>query len=148
MHKLQNYGAAAVMIGRGAKGRPWLFRDCLAAWEGRETTPVTVDERLVVAIRHARLLAEMAESKAPFMLRSVLMWYTKGLHGASEFRARICREENLETQIGLLIECVETHKLEETQCGIYAAPAQVAYCESYAHKHEPFYTCRLGPFSK
>ncbi|UQZ91052.1 tRNA dihydrouridine synthase DusB [Deltaproteobacteria bacterium Smac51] len=117
LHRLRNYGVAAVMIGRGAKGRPWLFRQCLAAWRGEEVTPATLDERLETAIRHARLLAEAVGGKAPYMLRTVLMWYTKSLHGASEFRARICREENLETQISLLTECVERHKAAEAAGG-------------------------------
>ncbi len=116
LHKLQNFGAAGVMIGRGAKGRPWLFRECLAAWRGEPCPEITLDERVAAAVRHARLLAESVGAKAPYMLRTVLMWYTKGLHGASEFRAKICREENLENQIGLLFECAERHR-------------QVAYCE-------------------
>lgn len=109
--KLKKYGAQAVMIGRAAKGRPWLFRQCLALWRG-EPAPaeITLDERLAVAARHARLLAASAGPKAPFMLRTVLMWYTKGLNGAAEFRARLCREENLETQLELLHQCVEHHR--------------------------------------
>ncbi len=108
--KLRNYGAAAVMIGRGAKGRPWLFRQCLALWRGEPEPEITLDERLAVAARHARLLAESVGHKAPFMLRTVLMWYTKGLSGAAEFRGRLCREENLEIQLELLHQCVAQHR--------------------------------------
>jgi tRNA-dihydrouridine synthase len=43
-------------------------------------------------------------ARAAFKLRTVLMWYAKGWPGAAEFRARICREENLEIQLGLLAE--------------------------------------------
>lgn len=128
IERLNNYGATAVMIGRGAKGRPWLFRECLAAWRDEPSPEVTLDERLAVATRHARLLFEMVGLKAPFMLRTVLMWYTKGLYGSSEFRARICREENLETQIALLIECVEQHRAETARLGA-GAPHLVSSCE-------------------
>ena len=113
--KLRNYGAKGVMIGRGAKGRPWLFRQCLALWRGGEIPEITLEERLATAERHARLLFESVGHKAPFMLRTVMMWYTKGLRGAAEFRARLCREENLENQIRLLHECVEHHRLESTR---------------------------------
>ena len=112
LDKLRRYGAAAVMIGRGAKGRPWLFRQCLALWRGEVLPEITLDDRLATAERHARLLSEMVVNKAPFMLRTVLMWYTKGLKGAAEFRARLCREENVETQIELLHNCVEHHRQE------------------------------------
>ena len=111
--KLRNYGVKGVMIGRGAKGRPWLFHQCLARWRGGEVAEITLGERLQTAERHARLLFESVGHKAPFMLRTVMMWYTKGLRGAAEFRARLCREENLETQIELLHQCVE-HHLKET----------------------------------
>ena len=110
LDRLRNYGVQAVMIGRGAKGRPWLFKQCLALWRGESPPEITLEERLQAARRHARLLAESVGHKAPFMLRTVLMWYTKGLRGASEFRARLCREENLEIQLELLTECVEHHR--------------------------------------
>jgi nifR3 family TIM-barrel protein len=116
LDRLRHYGAAGVMIGRGARGRPWIFRQCLARWRGWPEPEITLDERLRVAERHARLLFESVGPKAPFMLRTVLMWYTRGLTGAAEFRARLCREENLETQLALLAECVEGHR-RALSCG-------------------------------
>ena len=110
--KLNRYGARAVMIGRGAKGRPWLFRQCLEVWRGGEAREETLEERLSTAERHARLLYESVGPQAAFMLRTVLMWYTKGLRGAAEFRAKLCREENLEIQLELLTRCVEHHRRE------------------------------------
>ncbi len=110
LEKLNNYGASAVMIGRGAKGRPWLFRQCVDLWRGREPVEADLDERLATAERHARLLYESVGPKAAFMLRTVLMWYTKSLRGAAEFRARLCREEDLETQLELLRQCLHRHR--------------------------------------
>ena len=121
--KLGRYGAKAVMIGRGAKGRPWLFRQCLALWQGREAPDATLEERLATAERHARLLFESVGHKAPFMLRTVLMWYTKGLRGSAEFRARLCREENLEVQLELLAQCIENHRLETAKAEANEPPA-------------------------
>lgn len=112
LEKLKNYGAQGVMIGRGAKGRPWLFEQCLALWRGGVEPEITLAQRLEVARRHALLLYEYAGHKAPFMLRTVLMWYVKGLRGAAEFRARICREESLDTQLELLAQCAERHQQE------------------------------------
>ena len=104
LERLESSGAKAVMIGRAAKGQPWIFRQCLALQQGEDVPEIGLDERLAVAKRHAYLLAQSVGHKAPFMLRSVLMWYTKGLAGASEFRARLCREEDLERQLLLLEE--------------------------------------------
>jgi nifR3 family TIM-barrel protein len=107
LERLRNHGAAAVMIGRGAKGRPWLFRQCLEVWQGGTAREAAPAERLATARRHARLLSEFMGPRAVFKLRTVLMWYVKGWPGAAEFRARICREENLEVQLGLLAELGE-----------------------------------------
>jgi len=104
LERLRNYGAAAVMIGRGAKGRPWLFRQCLEVWRGGTAREAAPAERLATAERHARLLSELMGPRAAFKLRTVLMWYVKGWPGAAEFRARLCREENLEVQLSLLAE--------------------------------------------
>lgn len=107
LDKLRRYGVAAVMIGRAARGRPWIFEQALALWRGEPKPEISLQRRLKTAERHARLLAEAVGPKAPFMLRTVLMWYTKGLRGAAEFRAHLCREENLERQLELLRLCAE-----------------------------------------
>lgn len=104
VQKLRDYKPAAVMIGRGAKGRPWLFRECLELWRGRTPRPVAARERFQTAASHARDLGRLLGPKAPFLLRSVLMWYTKGLNGVAEFRRQLCQETNLEKQIALLAE--------------------------------------------
>ncbi|MDR1920198.1 MAG: tRNA-dihydrouridine synthase [Candidatus Adiutrix sp.] len=122
--RLRRHGAAAVMIGRGAKGRPWLFAECLALWRGESPPEATLDLRLQTADRHARLLAASVGGKAPFMLRTVLMWYARGLRGSSEFRARLCREDDLEIQLELLAECVERHRREEGE----TAASRVKIC--------------------
>lgn len=105
VQKLRDYKPAAVMIGRGAKGQPWLFRECLALWQGASPVSVSARERFETAVSHARGLGRLiGPTRAPFLLRSVLMWYTKGLDGAAEFRRRLCQETDLEKQIALLAE--------------------------------------------
>src|SRR5215213_625938 len=49
-------GCAGAMIGRGAFGNPWLFRDGQALLAGKETPPPPqAAERFTVAMEHARL---------------------------------------------------------------------------------------------
>jgi tRNA-dihydrouridine synthase B len=105
---LSSSGAAAVMIGRASRGRPWIFRQCLEyLQEGRYSRPAT-SERLETALAHARLLEEEVGPKAAFRLRTILMWYTKELPGAAALRASICREESVARQLGLLTEAMES----------------------------------------
>ena len=117
LERLRNYGAAAVMIGRGAKGRPWLFRQCLDIWQGGVSQEVPISERLATAQCHARLLNELMGPRAAFKLRTVLMWYVKGWPGAAEFRARLCREENLDVQLNLLAELGERLNQRDAEKG-------------------------------
>src|ERR1700760_1214822 len=49
---LEQSGADAVMIGRGAYGRPWMARQIEAALEGRDSPEPSLEERLEIALRH------------------------------------------------------------------------------------------------
>ena len=70
-------GCAAVMIGRGALGRPWLF-------SGR---PVAHDERAAIIRRHAALIdAQLPSRVALVQLKKHLAWYSEGLPNAARTR--------------------------------------------------------------
>ncbi|HIY83902.1 MAG TPA: tRNA dihydrouridine synthase DusB [Candidatus Rubneribacter avistercoris] len=82
-------GCDAVMIARGAEGNPWVFAQAKAALAGMpEPAPPTAAERVAMARRHARLLADR-EGKNIVRMRKHAMWYLTGLPGASAARARI-----------------------------------------------------------
>ena len=82
-------GCDAVMIARGSEGNPWVFAQAKAALAGLpEPAPPTTAERVAMARRHARLLAER-EGKNIVRMRKHAMWYLTGLPGASAARARI-----------------------------------------------------------
>jgi len=67
-------GCAAVMIGRGALGRPWVFT-------GRE---VSRDERAGMIRRHVALVrAYLPERLALVQLKKHLAWYSEGLPNAA-----------------------------------------------------------------
>ncbi|MDR2456410.1 MAG: tRNA-dihydrouridine synthase [Deltaproteobacteria bacterium] len=104
---LAESGAAAVMIGRASRGRPWIFRQCLEYLSSGRYRPATTSERLSAALTHARLLEAEAGPKAAYRLRSILTWYTKDLPGAAALRAAICREDDVGRQLSLLTEAME-----------------------------------------
>ena len=87
-------GCDAVMIGRGCRGNPWLFRDVLAIEEGRPIPdPPDVAERRTVWRRHADLVIEYAVPKMRVHeLRKTLAWYSRGLHSGAELRNRAFAE--------------------------------------------------------
>lgn len=91
-------GCAGIMIGRGAFGNPWLFRDGRALLAGKPLPPrPDPRERFEVALEHARLALRLQGDtrKTVIEFRKHLGWYTKGLHGASDLRQRLFRVESI-----------------------------------------------------
>ncbi len=73
-------GCAAVMIGRGALGAPWIFRG----------EPVDRDARAAIIGRHTALIeAHLPERVALVQLKKHLAWYSSGLRGSAALRPRL-----------------------------------------------------------
>jgi len=80
--------ADAVMIGRGAQGRPWIFREISHYLEtGRQLPPPEVEEIRSVLSAHLNDLYQFyGEYTGVRIARRHISWYTKGLAGSSAFR--------------------------------------------------------------
>lgn len=86
---VERTGCDAVMIARAAEGNPWVFAQCKAALADEpEPAKPSVEERIAMARRHARLLAER-EGRNIVRMRKHAMWYMTGLPGAAAARAKI-----------------------------------------------------------
>lgn len=86
---VERTGCDAVMIARGAEGNPWVFAQAKAAMAGEVEPPLpTVEERIAMARRHARLLAQR-EGRNIVRMRKHAMWYMAGLPGAAAARGKI-----------------------------------------------------------
>ena len=81
-------GVDAVMIGRGAIGNPWIFRDTKALLEtGEVPPPPSWDERVSVVAEHLTLkCAWLGERKGTLEMRRMYGGYFKGHRGASRLR--------------------------------------------------------------
>lgn len=90
MSMLAETGCDMVMIGRGALGNPWLFRELDAAYKGLEIPPrPSDDERIAMMIRHLEMLCEFkGETTGVKEFRKYIIRYTKGMHGAAAIRRR------------------------------------------------------------
>lgn len=91
-------GCAGVMVGRGAFGNPWLFRDGQALVAGQSSPePPDAAERFAVALEHARLAIRLqGDTRRTVMeFRKHLGWYTRGLHGSSVLRQRLFQIESI-----------------------------------------------------
>jgi tRNA-dihydrouridine synthase B len=121
----QQTGCDAVMIGRASRGNPWLFREVLAAEEGRPAPArPTVAERRAVWRRHAELIVAYASPKMVLHeLRKTLAWYSRGLWGGAELRRRCFAESDAGAVRGLGEAYFARLGERESRSGDVAAPA-------------------------
>lgn len=87
-----------IMVGRGALGNPWIFRQ-INAWFGRDTFIVqpTIDERLSVMYKHIELACKYKGERIGIReARKHIGWYLKGFHGAAAFRNEAGKVNDLE----------------------------------------------------
>jgi len=97
-------GCDGVVVGRGCQGRPWLFAELAAAFDGRPAPPPP-DLRAVAAIlvRHAQLLCqEMGPDRGIRDLRKHIAWYLKGFAAGSEIRRELGMVSSLDQLASLL----------------------------------------------
>ncbi len=80
-----------VIIGRGCLGRPWLFGELAAAFDGREPAPPpNLGQVLDVMLDHARRLCEFFGPELGMLqMRKWTAWYTKGFRNSSPLRERL-----------------------------------------------------------
>lgn len=102
---LSQTGCDGVMIGRAARGNPWLFGR-IAAWlaDGRELPGASVEEKKQMILRHAALqLTIKGEYTGVREMRKHLSWYTAGMAGSARLRGCINQAESFE-EIRRLVE--------------------------------------------
>ena len=110
-------GCAAVMVGRGALGNPWIFTE-LAAGPGASGVPDAAERWQLVQRHletHLSFVGDLRQGIRRF--RPHLMWYAHGLHGAAAFRSAVNTVDNLPE----LLRCCRTFFLGAAAEGATAA---------------------------
>ena len=122
---LKHTGADAVMIGRAAQGRPWLFREIEYFLKTGEYLPApqTSEIHHVLLAHVHELYSFYGEHTGLRVARKHISWYTKGLAGSAHFRHRM---NQLESPAGQLA-AVDDFFAEQAQHG-----AQLHYVEELA----------------
>ncbi len=98
---MEQTGCDFVMIGRGALGNPWIFRQAVSAWRGEDApAPPTLEERKAVMKRHFR---DMSALKGDYVavreMRKHVGWYLKGQPGSAAFRGRVNQIDDAEALV-------------------------------------------------
>ena len=78
---------AGVMVGRGALGKPWIFRELKG-----ET--VSDEEKKEMMRKHFRYYLDLDTKLAHTMIRRHASWYSSGFHASADFRNSIFSPDN------------------------------------------------------
>lgn len=103
---LAETGVDGLMIGRGADGNPWIFRELAAVLRGEERPAApSLQERLAQAAEHLDMLIDYkGEHISVKEMRRHISAYLKGLPHAAEFRGRFHKVDTREQFMELLAE--------------------------------------------
>ena len=101
-HVLEYTKADAIMIGRAAQGRPWIFREIshyLATGEHLPLPEVAEIHRVLINHLH-ELYSFYGEYSGVRIARKHISWYTKGLVGSAAFRHAMNQLQSTRPAIG------------------------------------------------
>ncbi len=106
---LEETGCDMVMVGRGALGRPWVFAEINAYLDHEVILPEPgVVQKMHVMLKHIEKICEYKGERVGIReARKHAAWYTKGLHGAANYRARIGLIESIDQLKGIAAELIE-----------------------------------------
>jgi len=93
-----------VLIGRGAQGDPWLFREMNAVKHALQSSrefimndaQVSLAERFQVIVEHSEHFEQLCGRSRFMAMRKHLTWYCRNFRGAAEMRAKMIRANSAE----------------------------------------------------
>lgn len=103
-------GCDGFMIGRRAKGNPWIFREMIHYFETGETLPrPSLEEVVAMMLRHGRMMIEFkGEYIGVREMRKHVSWYTFGFPGAAKLRDKVNHTETYQDLEELLTNYLES----------------------------------------
>lgn len=116
-HVLEYAKVDAVMIGRAAQGRPWLFREIEHFLKtGAHLPSPAVTEIHQVLVAHVQDLYDFyGELSGLRIARKHISWYTKGLVGSAAFRHQMNKLDTPDAQMA----AVNEFFIEQAQRGVH-----------------------------
>ena len=99
-------GCDAVMIGRGALGNPYLFKQVVEYLNnGVKIEDLSNSEKIDLTIKHFNYLLEIKPEKVAVLeMRTHAAWYIKGINGSKEVKNKIFKCETKEELLKILVE--------------------------------------------
>lgn len=107
---LETTGCQGVMIGRAILGNPWLIKQCVDYLEsGTLPKKITYKEKIDMIKTHIEMLyQDKDEKEATLELRSMIMYYLKGMPNTHETKLKICKSSSKEQYLNIIDSYYET----------------------------------------
>jgi len=104
LRMMRETGCDGVIVGRGCLGRPWLFAELAAVFDGREpVAPPNLGRVVEIMTDHAHRLVEyFGEENGMRQMRKWCAWYTKGFRGSAVVREALVRVRTIEAMLEAL----------------------------------------------
>ncbi len=110
--KIDRYGTDGIMIGRGAIGRPWVFRQIRHYLEtGEELPEPSVNERVDIAVEHFKKSTELKDGmRGIYEMRRHFALYFKGLPHFKPLRLRLLTSTEPNEILDILMQIKSDYK--------------------------------------
>ena len=94
---IEDTGCDGIMVGRAARGNPWIFEQILAGLAGKDMPKYPdADEKKRMLMRELEgRLKYLPEDVAVREFRSVMPFYIKGLTGSAAVKVKLCSAERI-----------------------------------------------------
>ena len=103
---MKETGCDGVAVGRGSQGRPWLFSDIFAAFNGTDQVTVPTLGQVVCCIKeHFSMMVEFMEGdeqRAAQAMRSHFGWYLRGYPVGGEARSAVMQSSSEDELFSIL----------------------------------------------
>ena len=128
-------GADALMIGRAAQGRPWIFREIahFLAHGSLLAAPLVSEVREVLSAHLLDHYAFHGEYQGVRIARKHIIWYTKGLAGAHVFRQHMNTLDSAQEQLHAVNNFFAEQMIRHERLQYEPPPAQYAVAASSAN---------------
>ncbi len=111
---LKETSCDGVLIARGALGNPWIFSQVEELLAGKQATPITLNHRIDIIVKHLRLhIEQYGETSVP-TFRKHLTWYLKGLDGSKQFKEQL-HTATTQQQVKMILETMREDGLGDKQ---------------------------------
>lgn len=95
----------AIMVGRGARGNPWLIKNIIELMNGKPVVYPSYEDKIKKAIEHLELLCEFKDERiAVREMRKHIAWYIKGIKDSARIKNQVNTIETVDAMKKLLMD--------------------------------------------